>query len=268
MWRARSTAQEQRELGHILRLADAAQAVLRHQLLARLIRRDAARLRALLQQRNDAVGLGQARMDHVDVHAVLLAEPGEPLGEIRHRGIDRAADRNSASGVRAAPPMMLTTWPSRFLQHRPEQFREPHAGEIFQREAVVERLVGQFEEIAAARRARIVHQHVAAPGLVLHEGVQRLAGLELFQIAREGERLRPGIADLGRGLVEILLRGCRQHGLRALARERSRDRLADAAAAAGHHNDFAGKLAHLRPSLSCVAELVRCIVRPINGAAS
>src|SRR4051794_16687149 len=40
-------AQEQRQLGNVLRLADAAQAVLLHCLLARLVGRDAACLRAL-----------------------------------------------------------------------------------------------------------------------------------------------------------------------------------------------------------------------------
>ena len=42
-------AEEQRKLGDILGLPDAAQAVLRHQLLARLVWGDAARLGALLQ---------------------------------------------------------------------------------------------------------------------------------------------------------------------------------------------------------------------------
>ena len=121
----------------------------------------------------------------------FLPSPESPLEKFAIAAFTEPPIRNSASGVRAAPPMMLTTWPSRLLQHRPEQFREPHAGEIFQREAVVERLVGHLEEIAAARRAGIVHQHVAAPELLLHEGVQRLAGLELLQVAREGERLRP-----------------------------------------------------------------------------
>src|SRR5882672_8871337 len=66
-------AQEQCQLGGILRLTDAAQAVLLHCLLARLLGRDAACLGALLEQRRDTVGLGQSRMDDVDVDAVLLA---------------------------------------------------------------------------------------------------------------------------------------------------------------------------------------------------
>src|SRR6267378_491278 len=74
-------AQEQRHLGDVLRLPDAAQAVLLHQLLARRVRRDAACLRALLQQCRDAIGLGQPRMDDIDVDAVALAEPREPFGE-------------------------------------------------------------------------------------------------------------------------------------------------------------------------------------------
>src|SRR5881394_2949572 len=42
-------AEEQRKLGDVLGLADTAQPVLRHQLLARLVGRDAACLGALLQ---------------------------------------------------------------------------------------------------------------------------------------------------------------------------------------------------------------------------
>ena len=49
-------AQEQRKRGGVLGLANATQSVLRHGLLARLVRRDAACLRALLQQRAKASG--------------------------------------------------------------------------------------------------------------------------------------------------------------------------------------------------------------------
>src|ERR1700681_740875 len=38
------------------------------------------------------LGLDQARMDAIDLHAILLAEVREALGEGGDRGIDRAAD--------------------------------------------------------------------------------------------------------------------------------------------------------------------------------
>src|SRR5258708_15443981 len=56
--------------------------------------------------------------------------------------------------------------------------------------------------------------------------------LELFQVVREGKRLLSHLADRIRRRVEIGLRGCGEHGLRAFARERRRDRASDAAAPA------------------------------------
>jgi hypothetical protein len=235
---------EQRKLRDVLRLADTSQAVLRHRLLADLLRRRAARGRALLEQLPDAVGLGGARMDHVDVDAVALAEAGEPLGEVGAGGIHRAADQEQRVGGARRTADDADDAPLGRLEHRPEQFGETHGREVFQREAVMERRIGHFEEIAAARRTGIVHQHVAASELVPHEGVQRLAGFERLQVAREGEGFWPGIADRGRGRIEIGLRGGGEHGLRPFARERGRDRAPDAAAAAADHHDPVGEFAH------------------------
>ena len=158
-------------------------------------------------------------MDDVDIDAVALAETGQSLGEVGAGGVDRAADQKQRVGRARRAADDGDDAPLGRLQHRPEQFAEPHGGEIFQREAVVEGRIGHFQEVAAARRPGIVDQHVAASELVLHEAMQRLAGFQRFQVAREGERLRPGIADRGRGGVEIGLRGGGEHGLRALARE-------------------------------------------------
>src|SRR5262249_4121622 len=118
-----------------------------------------------------------------------------------------------------------------------------------------------LKKIAAARRAGIVDEHVAAPELVLHKGMQRLASLELPQVAREGERLRAGIADRARRRIEVLLRGRGEHGLRALARERQRARLPDPAASAGDNHNLAVELAHcLRPLLAFAHEVLTCVV--------
>ena len=62
--------------------------------------------------------------------------------------------RNSGSGVRAAPPMMLITWPCAAFSSGQNSRREPHAAEELQREAVEPGVVGQLDEIAGAGRAR------------------------------------------------------------------------------------------------------------------
>src|SRR5947207_5744028 len=75
-------AQEQGELGRVLRLADPAQPVLGERLGADFVRRDAHRFGTLLEQLHDPRGLGDARMDGVDVDAVALAEPRHALRKI------------------------------------------------------------------------------------------------------------------------------------------------------------------------------------------
>ena len=65
--------QEHRQLGDVLRLADAAQAALAQRLLAHLLGRLVLRLGELLEQLHDAVGFGLAGMDDVDVDVVAVA---------------------------------------------------------------------------------------------------------------------------------------------------------------------------------------------------
>src|SRR5262249_39660133 len=106
------------------------------------------------------VGLDEARMDAVDLHAVLLAAMGERLGEGRAGSVDRAADGEGrlrlapAGGAdrheRAAPP----------LEQRPGCARKPHVGEELQRKAILPVGVGELEEIAALGGAGIVDEDV------------------------------------------------------------------------------------------------------------
>ncbi len=64
--------------------------------------------------------------------------------------------------MRAAPPMMLTTWPCDALSSGQNSRRQPHRAEELERVAVEPGLVRQFEEIARAGGARVVDQDVAA----------------------------------------------------------------------------------------------------------
>ena len=52
-------------------------------------------------------------MDAIDLHAVLLAEVGQALGEGGDGGIDRAADGEACSGLRPLVPPMATSEPRR-----------------------------------------------------------------------------------------------------------------------------------------------------------
>jgi hypothetical protein len=73
--------------------------------------------------------------------------------------------------------------PLRRLEQRPEQPREPHSGEIFQRKSIEEGCIGQFEEIAGARSPRIVDEDIAAPEALLDAGENLLAACKLPQVA-------------------------------------------------------------------------------------
>ena len=62
------------------------------------------------------LGLDQARMDAVDLHAVGLAEIGEAFGEGGDRGIDRAADGEALRrGLRPLVPPIAINEPRRSL---------------------------------------------------------------------------------------------------------------------------------------------------------
>ena len=150
----------------------------------------ALRLRELLEQLLDPIGLGHAGMDDVDIHAFAVAEPRQAFGEIRHRGIDRTTDqeigiRRTRRAAHDIDHMTLGR-----AQQRPEQPGQAHRAEEFQRKAVEPRIVGQFDKISATRRAGIVDQHVAALETLADARKQPLAILDFRQIAVDGQRLR------------------------------------------------------------------------------
>src|SRR6476620_297289 len=124
-------AEEQRQRGDILRLAEPAQPILDGGLLLQLVDRLAGRLRALLEELIEALGLGRARMNDVDVDAVLLALLRQRLGEIAHRGVDRSTDRKIGAGRARRAAADVDDNAVRRLQHRPERAAHPHAAEQF-----------------------------------------------------------------------------------------------------------------------------------------
>src|SRR5262244_3396397 len=187
-------------------------------------------------------------MNDVDVDVIAIAELGEPLGKVSHRRIDRAADQEFGIGGACGAPDDVDDAPLRSLQQRPEQPGEPHATEELQREAVEPDRIGQLQERARARRARIVDEHIATLEAFVDAAEQLLARLELAQIAGDGERLRPLRRDRLGGGGEILLGGGGEHGLRTLARERERDAAAYTAARPRNDDDLAVELTRHIPS--------------------
>src|SRR5215471_3927366 len=84
-----------------------------------------------------------------------------PLEKLATAALTAPPIRNSASGVRAAPPTILTTLPCEAFNSGQNRAGEPHAAEEFQREGVEPNRIGQFQERARARCARVVDEHVA-----------------------------------------------------------------------------------------------------------
>src|SRR5262245_26806429 len=241
-------AQEQSERGDIFRRAHAAGPALGEALGAHCFDRLALRRRALLHQLLGALGRGLTGMDGIDVHAVAHAEARQSFGEVGSRGIDGAADQNlGLDGARGAADDVDDV-PFGGLEQRPEQTREPHRAEEFQRKAVEPELICKLSEIAGAGGAGIVDQHVATVKTLIDALEQLLAALELAQIAGHGHRLRPlGRHRLGGG-GEVLFGRRSQHGLRAFPRKCLRDAAANTAASTRDDNDLVLELArHFRP---------------------
>src|SRR5262245_41107135 len=84
--------QEGDEVSHVLDLAVADDARFAHEPRPHLILAVAAALHLGLDAPPLAVGLDEAWMDAVDLHAVVLAAMGERLREGRTGGVDGAAD--------------------------------------------------------------------------------------------------------------------------------------------------------------------------------
>src|SRR5215470_16305250 len=153
---------KQRQHRDILRLAQARQAVLGDERSAYLFDRAAARLGPLLEQLLDALSLSHTRQDRVDVHSVALAQAREPLGEVVHGRVDRAADQELRVGRARGSADDVDDVPVRALEHWPEQAAKANAAEELEREAVLPRLLGKSEERARTRGACRVDQDVAA----------------------------------------------------------------------------------------------------------
>src|SRR5438045_665795 len=129
-------AEEQRQRRNILRLAEPAQPVLDGRLLLQLVDRLAGRLRAHFEELIEALGLGRAGMNDVDVDAVLLALLRQRLGKIAHRSVDRSADREIGAWRARRAAADVDDKAVRRLQHRPERAAHPHATEQLERIAV------------------------------------------------------------------------------------------------------------------------------------
>src|SRR5262249_36951162 len=120
--------QKRDEIGDVLDLAEAGNAGLArdpatHHHLA---------LAGLLHLGFDAppltVGLDEARMDAVALHAVLLAAMGERLGEGCAGGVDRAPDGEGRLRLAAAGAADGDERAAALLEQRPGRAREPHVG--------------------------------------------------------------------------------------------------------------------------------------------
>ena len=206
-------------------------------------------------------------MDDVDVDVVAVAQADEAFREIGEGGVDRATDQEFRPGRARRAADDVDDAAMRRLQERPEQPRHAHRAEELEREAVGPCLVGKRQEIAAARRARIVDEHVAAAEARVDLGMDLLAALERTQIGGDRHRRRPaGRGDDFRAFGQIGRVRCRQHRLRALAREGRSDGAADAAAAAGDDDDLAGEfVCHaMPPALQCATYTRRALASRVG----
>src|SRR5215472_10372395 len=176
-------AQKQRERRDVLGLAEAARVALGERLRAQLVDRPTQRRRALPAQLLLPLGVGIAGMNDVDVDVIAIAELRQALGKVGDRRVDRAADQKFGIGGACGAPDDVDDASLRSLQHRPEQPGEPHAAEELQREAVEPDRIGQIQERARARRARVVDEHVATLEAFVDAAEQLLARLELAQTA-------------------------------------------------------------------------------------
>src|SRR5215475_554630 len=211
----------------------------------------AARCCSSISERSVAVVPGWMMLTLTPSRSPSLDRPFEKLATA---ALTEAPIRNSASGVRPAPP--------------PEQPAEAHAAEEFQRESVEPEVVGQLREATGPRRARVVDEHITALEALVDIGKYLLATGERAQVTGDGQRLRrarlfgvPG--DLLRCLGERrrIRRG--KHGLRALFREARRDGLADAAARAADHHDLVLELSCHRNPLVSSAVLIASTDRSV-----
>src|SRR6185312_12784315 len=204
--RAALGAEEGHQLRDVFGLCDAANARFLNRALDRVFARNIRGLCARFRKLEEPFGFGGAGMNDIHIHAVALAEIGEPFGKIRERPVDRAADQEILVRRACGAAHDIDDIPFRRFQHRPEQPREADGREEFQREAVMPFFVIEVEEVAGLGGARAVHERVAASETRRDEFEQSFAFFELLEIARAGEGGgAAGLAD-GFGGVEQVLR--------------------------------------------------------------
>ena len=181
--------QEGHEIGHVLDLAVAPKSHAADEALAHLVLGLAGRGDLGANALPLPLGLDQARMHAVDLHAVLLADVGEAFGEGRHRGIHRAADGELGLRLAAAGAADADERAAACLEQRPGLACEPHVAEEFQRVAVLPIGIGQLEEAAAPGGPGVVDQDVEVPELAAHRFDQRLLAALAPQVERGGRGL-------------------------------------------------------------------------------
>ena len=134
-------AEEERQLGNVLGLAETLQAGVPDLLGTNLLYRVPGRRSTLREQLLDAIGLGQPRQDGVDVDAAPLAEAGQGLREVGHRRVDGTADHEPGIGRASGTAIDVDDMPACRLEHRPEQPAEADTAEEFEVEAIAPELV-------------------------------------------------------------------------------------------------------------------------------
>src|SRR5580700_3773672 len=231
--------QESDHIGDVLDFAEAGDAKAAAHFLAGFLLRPAGAVHLGLDAPPQPVGLDHARMDAVDLHAVVLAAIGHAFGEGGNRGIDGRADGEFFGRLAPAGAADRDDRAAPLLEQRPSGAGEPHMGEEFARVAVFPIGVGEIEEIAALGGAGIVDENVEAAELALDLLDQFCRRVRAAQIDHRDGGAAALLADRSCYLVERLFVAAGQHDVAAFGRQRRRDTAANAAARSGHQRDLA-----------------------------
>src|SRR5207248_6190899 len=130
------------------------------------------------------LGLDQARMDAVDLHAVLLAEVRQTFGEGRNCGIDRAADGESLFGLASAGSADRDQGAAALLEQRPGGARQPHMREEFQCVAFLPVGIGEGEKVTALGGPGIIDKNIEATEFASRRLDQCRGSARLAQVVR------------------------------------------------------------------------------------
>ena len=206
-----------------------------------------------------------ARMDHVDVDAVLLAEARQPLGEIRAGGIHRAADEKQRVGRarRAADD----------VDHA--ALGTPSASARTVCTAARRRNISARSRRGTLRPAcRRNCRCFVAPALFTSTSqrpafsfTNACSASQAASVFRSPAKVRGFGPELPISLAAASRLACEDAASTVCAPSRAndvRDRLADAAAAAGHHHDLVGKFPrHAFLEFSLRLLMCRKLCRPV-----